>query len=85
MTNILRIFDFYGTEFHWYFDYKPKYYTSYGGIFSIYLLFYTLLFSLYLDWKILNELIPFHQFLIFLLWLIKQYNQESKNYIYLGE
>ena len=35
MTNILRIFDFYGTEFHWYFDYKPKYYTSYGGIFSI--------------------------------------------------
>ena len=35
MANILRIFDFYGTEFHWYFDYKPKYYTSYGGIFSI--------------------------------------------------
>jgi len=35
MKNILRIFDFYGTEFHWYFDYKPKYYTSYGGIFSI--------------------------------------------------
>ena len=35
MTNILRKFDFYGTDFHWYFDYKPKYYTSYGGIFSI--------------------------------------------------
>ena len=35
MKNILRVFDFYGTEFHWYFDYKPKYYTSYGGIFSI--------------------------------------------------
>ena len=35
MKNILRLFDFYGTEFHWYFDYKPKYYTSYGGIFSI--------------------------------------------------
>ena len=35
MKNILRLFDFYGIEFHWYFDYKPKYYTSYGGIFSI--------------------------------------------------
>ena len=35
MKSILRFLDFYGTEFHWYFDYKPKYYTSYGGIFSI--------------------------------------------------
>ena len=35
MKNFLRIFDFYGAEFHWYFEYKPKYYTFSGGIFTI--------------------------------------------------
>ena len=35
MKNILKICDIYGTEFHWYFDYKQKYYTYHGGIFSI--------------------------------------------------
>ena len=35
MKNLLKLFDFYGTEFHWYFNYKPKYYTCYGGILSI--------------------------------------------------
>ena len=35
MINLLKICDIYGTEFHWYFDFKPKYYTCYGGIFSI--------------------------------------------------
>ena len=35
MKNIFKICDLFGTEFHWYFDYKPKYYTFYGGIFSI--------------------------------------------------
>ena len=35
MKNLLKICDIYGTEFHWYFDYKQKYYTYHGGIFSI--------------------------------------------------
>ena len=35
MKNYLRLFDLYGTEFHWYFNHKPKYYTAYGGIFTI--------------------------------------------------
>lgn len=35
MKNILKICDIYGTEFHWYFDYKQKYYTYHGGIFSL--------------------------------------------------
>ena len=35
MKNLIKLWDFYGTEFHWYFDNKPKYYTSYGGILSI--------------------------------------------------
>ena len=35
MKNLLKICDIYGTKFHWYFDYKQKYYTYHGGIFSI--------------------------------------------------
>ena len=35
MKNLLKICDIYGTEFHWYFDYKQKYYTYHGGIFSL--------------------------------------------------
>ena len=35
MKNLLKICDIYGTEFHWYFDYKQKFYTYHGGIFSI--------------------------------------------------
>lgn len=35
IKNLLKLCDFYGTEFHWYFDYKPKYYTCHGGILSI--------------------------------------------------
>ena len=35
MEDLFKLCDFYGTEFHWYFDYKPKYYTSCGGILSI--------------------------------------------------
>ena len=35
MKNLLKFCDFYGTEFHWYFENKPKYYTCYGGILSI--------------------------------------------------
>jgi len=48
MKNFLRICDFYGSEFHWYFDYKPKYYTYYGGIFSILsIILYILIFILF--------------------------------------
>ena len=35
MTKFFKIFDFYGTQFHWYFNNRPKYYTNYGGILSI--------------------------------------------------
>ena len=35
MKNLFKLCDFYGTEFHWYFNYKPKYYTCHGGILSI--------------------------------------------------
>ena len=35
MKNFFKFCDFYGTQFHWYFNFKPKYYTCYGGIFSI--------------------------------------------------
>ena len=35
MKRILKICDLYGSKFHWYISYKPKYYTYYGGIFSI--------------------------------------------------
>ena len=35
IKRILKICDFYGTKFHWYINYKPKYYSYYGGIFSI--------------------------------------------------
>ena len=35
MKNFLTICDLYGGDFHWYIGFKPKYYTYYGGIFSI--------------------------------------------------
>ena len=35
MKRFLKICDLYGTRFHWYIGYKPKYYSFYGGIFSI--------------------------------------------------
>ena len=35
MKNFFKMCDFYGTQFHWYFDHKQKYYTFHGGIFSL--------------------------------------------------
>ena len=35
MKKFLKICDIYGTQFHWYFDYKQKFYTYHGGVFSI--------------------------------------------------
>ena len=35
IKRFLKICDFYGTKFHWYIGYKPKFYSFYGGIFSI--------------------------------------------------
>ena len=35
MKRILKICDLYGTQFHWFFNKNPKYYTIYGGILSI--------------------------------------------------
>ena len=39
MKNFLEICDLYGTQFHWYIWFKPKYYSYFGGIFSILSLF----------------------------------------------
>ena len=35
MKRILKICDLYGTQFHWFFNKRPKYYTIYGGILSL--------------------------------------------------
>ena len=35
MKRILKICDLYGTQFHWFFNKNPKYYTIYGGILSL--------------------------------------------------
>ena len=35
MESFFRICDCFGIEFHWNFKYRPKYYTSYGGMLSI--------------------------------------------------
>ena len=35
MKNFLKMCDFYGTQFHWYFERRQKYYSSHGGIFSL--------------------------------------------------
>ena len=35
IKRILTICDLYGSKFHWYIGYKPKYYSYYGGIFSL--------------------------------------------------
>jgi len=35
IKRFLKICDFYGTKFHWYIGYKPKFYSFYGGLFSI--------------------------------------------------
>ena len=39
MKNILALCDLYGEHFHWYIGYKPKFYTYWGGIFSLLFLF----------------------------------------------
>ena len=39
MKNILTLCDLYGEHFHWYIGYKPKFYTYWGGIFSLLFLF----------------------------------------------
>jgi hypothetical protein len=35
MKRIFKICDIYGTHFHWFLGNKSKYYTFYGGLFSI--------------------------------------------------
>ena len=35
MKNFLKMCEFYGTQFHWYFERRQKYYSSHGGIFSL--------------------------------------------------
>ena len=39
MKKIFKLCDFYGSNFHWFFANKSKYYTFYGGIFSILTIF----------------------------------------------
>lgn len=59
MKNLIKLFDFYGTEFHWYFDNKPQYYTFHGGILSILTMFCCIAIFLiigYEDFKKLNPI-----------------------------
>ena len=35
IKRAMKICDLYGTKFHWYIGFKPKYYTCYGGLFTI--------------------------------------------------
>ena len=44
IKRILKYFDLYGTQFHWYIGFKKKHYSSYGGIFTILSLIIWILF-----------------------------------------
>ena len=49
--KLLKICDLYGTRFHWYIGYKPKLYTVYGGIFSIFSVFLCITIFILLGFK----------------------------------
>ena len=92
MKNVLSIFDFYGKEFHWYFYNKPKYYTFYGGIFTILsFILYILVFIIFglEDFKrtnpisnisnippLVHKTIQFGKQKIYLPWRIINYNKK---------
>jgi hypothetical protein len=53
MKKFLKICDLYGTQFHLYYKYKPKFYSWYGGLFSIITVFaWIIVFSIF----IINDL-----------------------------
>ena len=92
MKNFLRIFDFYGAEFHWYFEYKPKYYTFSGGIFTILsFILYIIVFIMFglEDFKrtnpisnisnippLLHKTVQFGKQNLYLPWRIMDYNKK---------
>ena len=49
MKKIFKICDIYGTHFHWFFGNKSKYYTIYGGIFSILTVISWIIIFVFLD------------------------------------
>ena len=93
MKDLLTICDFYGTEFHWYLDYKPKYYTIYGGIFTIVtIILYILVFIIFglEDFKrttpnsnysnispLVHKTIQFGKQKLYLPWRITDYREKS--------
>jgi hypothetical protein len=96
MKNLLKLFDFYGTEFHWYFDYKPKYYTCYGGILTIISFLCCIFASIYFgleDFKrihpistisnippMVHKTIKFRNKKIYLPWRIMDYGDQFINH-----
>ena len=96
MKKLLKICDLYGTQFHLYYKYKPKFYSWYGGFFSIItILSYIIVFSTF----IINDLnknqtiantsilppenyknIQFGNEKIYLPWRITDYNETFINH-----
>ena len=95
IKRILKICDLYGTRFHWYIGYKPKHYSSYGGVFSILTIIIWILLLVILsmdDFKrkhpiISESIIPpsgyknikFGEKKIYIPWRIVDYNEKSLN------
>ena len=96
MKDIFKLCDFYGTEFHWYFDYKPKYYTCCGGILSIisvicyiavFIIFgfedfnrYNPISSISTIPPLVHKTIQFGKQKIYLPWRIMDYNEKLINH-----
>ena len=96
MKDLLTICDFYGTEFHWYLDYKPKYYTIYGGIFTIVtIILYILVFIIFglEDFKrttpnsnysnispLVHKTIQFGKQKLYLPWRITDYKEKTVDF-----
>ena len=96
IKRFLKICDFYGTKFHWYINYKPKFYSYYGGIFSLLsLISWLIIFSIFCskDFKRSNPIIntstippngykniKFGKKKIYLPWRIVDYDEKPLNH-----
>ena len=81
----LEICDLYGTQFHWYIWFKPKYYSYFGGIFSILSLFAFLAIFIIFGSDDFKRIHPISNISTTPPSGYKILNLVKKNYIYLGE
>ena len=95
IKRLLKYFDFYGTQFHWFIGFKKKHYSSYGGIFTILSLIMWILFLIILgmdDFKrthpIISEstippsgykIIKFGEKKLYIPWRIVDYDEKPLN------